>query len=59
MIARDILVAGQRMADQHRVRPVGIERAVTLPRDRHRRQRLAAVEGQRRLNRHALMLDFV
>ena len=46
--ARRILIAGQRMADQERVRLRSVQRAERLPRNRDRRQRLAGVELQRR-----------
>ena len=42
-----VLVAGQRMADQHRVAAGGVERAVGLVGDLERRQRHAGVELER------------
>ena len=43
----DVLVAGQRMADEDGVRLGGVERAVGLVGDRDRRQQLVAVKPQR------------
>src|SRR3546814_17184419 len=59
MISRDILVAVERVADQHRIGFVGGKRAIALKGDRHRRQRLPAVERQRRVDRDAVMLNRV
>ena len=42
-----MLVAGQRMADEHQVRLVGVERAVGLIGDGEGREFLPAVERQR------------
>jgi hypothetical protein len=42
-----MLVAGQRMADKHEVRLVGVERAVGLVGDGKRRELVPAVERQR------------
>ena len=50
----DVLVAGQRMADQDRVRPVGVERAIGLVGDRERPEIDAAIEPQRRLDEEAV-----
>ena len=44
MGAGDMLVAGQRMADQDRVAAVGVQRAIGFIGDVDRRQRAAAVE---------------
>ena len=46
MLACDILVAGERVADEDGVRFGGIQRAVGHVGDRHRRQHLVAVEAQ-------------
>ena len=43
----DVLVAGQRVADQHRVGALGVERAVGLVGDLERRELDAGVELQR------------
>ena len=43
----DVLVAGQRVADQHGVGALGVERAVGLVGDLERRQLDAGVEPQR------------
>jgi hypothetical protein len=47
MIVRNMLIAGQRMADQQRVGFIGVERAIGLIRNLERRQRDAAIEHQR------------
>ena len=46
MIRRDMLIAGQRMADQYRVRSIGVECAVRLVCDLDRRQQAAAIERE-------------
>ena len=57
MDAREMLVAGQRVADQDGVRCVGVQDAIGLVRDLDRCQHPAAVErqrtGQRQLARQA------
>ena len=45
----DVLVAGQRMADQDRVAALGVERAIGLVGDRERAEIDAAIEPQRLL----------
>ena len=47
MLVDDVLIAGQRMADQNRIAAVGIERAVGLIGDLPRREIDAGVEPQR------------
>ena len=47
MHARHMLVPGQRMTDQYRIRRIGVQRAVRLVRDRDRRQHTAAIERER------------
>ena len=47
VLAGDVLIAGQRVADEDGVRLGGVQRAVGLVGDRDRRQRLVAVEPQR------------
>jgi hypothetical protein len=49
----DVLVAGERMADQHRVGAIGIERPIGLIRDLERRERHAGVELERRVRTKA------
>ena len=46
----DVLVAGQRVADQDRVAALGVERAVGLIGDRERPEIDAAIEPHRRLD---------
>ena len=47
MLARHVLVAGERVADQHRIGALGIERAVGLVGDLERRELDAGVELER------------
>jgi hypothetical protein len=47
VIAGDVMVARQRMADQHGVAVIGVQRAVSFVDDFVFRQRPAAVQGQR------------
>ena len=46
-VLNDVLIAGQRMADQHRIAARGIERAVGLIGDLERREIDAGIEPQR------------
>ena len=43
----DVLIAGERVADQHRIAALGIERAVGLIGDLERREIDAGIEPQR------------
>ena len=43
----DVLVAGERVADQHRIAALGVERAVGLVGDLERREVDAGIEPQR------------
>ncbi len=49
----DVLVAGERMADQHRVAALGIERAVGLVGDLERREIDAGIEPERLVDAEA------
>jgi len=52
-----VLVTGQRMADENRIGAVGIQRAVGLVGDVEGRQRLPAIEAQRRVRDFAKGAD--
>ncbi len=47
VLARHVLIAGERMANQHRVGALGVERAVSLVGDLERAKRNAGIEFQR------------